>query len=211
LKPHEEYRYDSAAPTWASDYLWPPVLTEIRLALPSRGRIFEVGCGNGAAAQMLAREGYDVTGIDPSESGIEIANASASTARLAVGNAYDDLAGQYGQYPLVLSLEVVEHCFFPRKYASTVFDLVEPGGTAIISTPYHGYLKNLTLALFDKFDSHWGPLWDGGHIKFWSIRTLGALLTETGFVEVRFLRAGRIGPLAKSMIAVARKPPVTAR
>ena len=155
---------------------------------------------------MLAAQGYDVTGVDPSESGIALARSAAGKAHLAVGNAYDDLSGQYGQFPLVLSLEVVEHCFSPRKYASTVYQLVQPGGIAVISTPYHGYLKNLLLALFNKFDAHWGPLWDGGHIKFWSERTLGMLLAETGFKDVRFIRAGRVGPLAKSMIAIARKP-----
>ena len=34
-----------------------------------------------------------------------------------------------------------------------VYDLLEPGGLAIISTPYHGYLKNLALAASGKLDS----------------------------------------------------------
>lgn len=77
---------------------------------------------------------------------------------------------------------------------------------AIISTPYHGYWKNLALALSGKMDAHFTALWDHGHIKFWSIDTLRRLLQEAGFAEIRFLRVGRIPPLAKSMIAVARKP-----
>ena len=55
-------------------------------------------------------------------------------------------------------------------------------------------------------DKHFTALWDNGHIKFWSIDTLGELLREAGFVDVRFERVGRIPPLAKSMIAIARKP-----
>lgn len=55
-------------------------------------------------------------------------------------------------------------------------------------------------------DSHFTALWDHGHIKFWSMRTLGKLLQEAGFVDVRFERVGRTPALAKSMIAVARKP-----
>ncbi|MFN3682011.1 MAG: hypothetical protein ACK4VP_08235, partial [Nitrospira sp.] len=77
------------------------------------------------------------------------------------------------------------------------------GGVAIVSTPYHGYWKNLALALSGKMDAHFTALWDHGHIKFWSIRTLRQLLQEAGFSEIRFLRVGRIPPLAKSMIAVA--------
>jgi 2-polyprenyl-6-hydroxyphenyl methylase/3-demethylubiquinone-9 3-methyltransferase len=54
-------------------------------------------------------------------------------------------------------------------------------------------------------DDHFGPLWTHGHIKFWSMDTLGQLLREAGFRDVAFRRVGRIPPLAKSMIAVSRK------
>jgi 2-polyprenyl-6-hydroxyphenyl methylase/3-demethylubiquinone-9 3-methyltransferase len=55
-------------------------------------------------------------------------------------------------------------------------------------------------------DKHFTALWDHGHIKFWSMKTLSQLLEEAGFVDVRFVRVGRVPALAKSMIAVARKP-----
>ena len=101
---------------------------------------------------------------------------------------------------------MVEHVFDPRHYARTLFDLLEPGGTAIVSTPYHGYLKNIALAVSGKLDRHFTALWDGGHIKFWSIETLGILLREAGFADIRFNRVGRIPVLAISMMAIARKP-----
>jgi len=102
-------------------------------------------------------------------------------------------------------LEVVEHLYDPRLYAKTMFDLVRPGGGVVVSTPYHGYLKNLALAASGKMDQHFTALWDGGHIKFFSIETLSRLLSEAGFVDLRFARAGRIPALAKSMICCARK------
>ena len=60
------------------------------------------------------------------------------------------------------------------------------------------------LALTGKMDDHFTALWDHGHIKFWSMKTLSTLLEETGFRDVDFRRVGRIPPLAKSMIAVAK-------
>ena len=80
------------------------------------------------------------------------------------------------------------------------------GGVALITTPYHGYWKNLALALTGTMDDHFTALWTHGHIKFWSRGTLGQLLDEAGFENIRFHRVGRIPPLAKSMIAVAEKP-----
>ena len=79
------------------------------------------------------------------------------------------------------------------------------GGTAILSTPYHGYWKNLALALSGQMDRHFTALWDHGHIKFWSMKTLALLLEEAGFRDIRFARVGRIPALAKAMIAVARR------
>ena len=106
----------------------------------------------------------------------------------------------------MLSLEVIEHVYMPRKFAETCFELLDPGGHLILSTPYHGYWKNLALAITGRMDRHFTALWDNGHIKFWSIETLGMLLREAGFSNVRFVRTGRIPVLAKSMIAVAEKP-----
>jgi 2-polyprenyl-6-hydroxyphenyl methylase/3-demethylubiquinone-9 3-methyltransferase len=166
-----------------------------------------LGCGNGSVADALHRRGFEVQGIDYSESGIRVAREHYPHLKLDVGSAYDDLAGKYGRFPLLLSLEVVEHLYFPRQFAKACFDLLEEGGTAIISTPYHGYWKNLALALSGKMDAHFTALWDGGHIKFWSFRTIRALLEEAGFRDVTLHRVGRIPALAKSMIVVARKPP----
>ncbi|MGD0444807.1 MAG: methyltransferase domain-containing protein [Edaphobacter sp.] len=64
------------------------------------------------------------------------------------------------------------------------FALLKPGGIIVITTPYHGYLKNLMLAVFGKMDSHFTVLWDHGHIKFWSRRTLAMALTEVGFRRI---------------------------
>jgi 2-polyprenyl-6-hydroxyphenyl methylase/3-demethylubiquinone-9 3-methyltransferase len=75
-----------------------------------------------------------------------------------------------------------------------------------MSTPYHGYWKNLALALTNKFDAHWHPLRDFGHVKFFSRATLSQLASEAGFSVTDFLRVGRIPVLACSMILVALKP-----
>lgn len=202
------YHYTSATSGHHHAYLLPSVfaaLDAVGLAVGDR-RLFELGCGNGSVAHVLSQHGWDVTGVDPSVEGIEQARTAYPDLKLATGSAYDDLAGRYGRFPVVLSLEVVEHVYAPRQYAQTVFELLDRGGVAIISTPYHGYWKNLALALSGRMDAHFTALWDHGHIKFWSVRTLGELLREAGFVDLRFERVGRVPALAKSMIVVARKP-----
>ena len=201
------YHYHDAALNDAHGYILPfllKLLDSLNLATGQR-RIFDLGCGNGSVANELTCRGFDVTGVDPSEEGIAQANKTYPDLKLYKASAYDDLAGRFGHFPVVVSLEVVEHVYSPRKFASTVYDLLDRDGLAIISTPYHGYLKNLALSLTGKMDSHFTALWDHGHIKFWSFKTLRLLLEETGFQDIEFHRAGRIPVFAKSMIAVARK------
>jgi hypothetical protein len=55
-------------------------------------------------------------------------------------------------------------------------------------------------------DKHFTALWDNGHIKFWSMKTLSALLEETGLTNIRFQRIGRIPAIAMGMIAITQKP-----
>ena len=201
------YKYDSADLNFAHGYLL-PALREILVAKVSddtRKRIFELGCGNGSVSNALAEMGFEMTGVDPSREGIHHANERYPHLNLRLGSAYDALAEIYGQFPVVVSLEVIEHIYAPRDYAATVYSLLEDGGTAIISTPYHGYWKNLAIAVTGRFDSHFTVLWDNGHIKFWSFKTLHQLLKEAGFRSITFRRVGRIPALAKSMIAIATK------
>src|SRR5262249_468610 len=141
------YRYDHEGHSCAHDYLLPVVRTELATFFTTGidRRIFDLGCGNGSVAAALTCDGFEVCGVDPSIEGIGQAEAAHPTLSLRLGSAYDDLAGWYGSFPAVISLEVVEHLYAPREFARTLFQLVDPGGIALVSTPYHGYWKNLAL------------------------------------------------------------------
>lgn len=199
------YRFDDAACNCAHDYLLTTIEGVLREIDPQPRRAFDLGCGNGSVADWLRKKGYAVAGVDPSTSGIAEANRAYPDLDLRVGSAYDPLHETFGRYPLVVSLEVVEHVYAPRDFARCVRDLLEPGGHALISTPYHGYLKNLLLALTGGMDRHFTALWDHGHIKFWSPATITQLLGEVGLSVLRVHRVGRLAPLAKSMLVVARR------
>lgn len=198
------YYYDDADHNASHGYLLPTIETE--LSQYKTARIFDLGCGNGSVAKRLNDLGWAVTGIDPSQKGIDQAMQKYPELNLHAGSAYEDLHQKFGTFPVVVSLEVVEHLYEPRKFATTAFELLEPGGRLLLSTPYHGYLKNLVLALSGKMDAHFTALWDHGHIKFWSEKTISILLREAGFVNLRISRVGRLRPIAKSMIVVAQKP-----
>lgn len=206
-----EYGYPDAAPQGAARYLRGPIL-ELLSAEPRPLRVLDVGCGNGYWLSELGKAGLLApgggVGIDPSTQGIEQARRNHPGLRFESLTASDHLLERLGEKPfdVVLSTEVVEHVYEPRQWARGCFNCLKPGGLLVCSTPYHGYLKNLGLSLANKWDTHIDPLWDGGHIKFWSRATLTRLLGEAGFTDLRFRGAGRLAYLWMSMVMAGRRP-----
>lgn len=206
-----DYRYD---PRMKVPHSWAVLQGKPFRHLPrplASHRVLDVGCGKGYWANQLHQLGGKVVGVDASSEGIAHAKAEYPHIPFHQIPVTEDILGAIDQPPFdaVMSVEVVEHVYDPRGFARACFNALKPGGTAILTTPYHGYLKNLLLAVTGKMDRHFTALWDGGHIKFWSCRTLRQLMEETGFVDIRFDFAGRCPYVWMSMICIATKPTST--
>jgi 2-polyprenyl-6-hydroxyphenyl methylase/3-demethylubiquinone-9 3-methyltransferase len=200
------YRYVDAGFNHSHEYLVPSLVKVLRKFFPSGQTIlFELGFGNGATANYLNHLGYEIVGVDPSEEGVRQANTNYPNLRLHYGHSGENLYERFGSFEFLYSLEVVEHVFDPFEYAQKIHSLLTTGGICVISTPYHGYLKNLVISLAGKWDHHFTALWQGGHIKFWSPATLTRLLETEGLEILAIKRIGRVPILAKSMMIVARK------
>ena len=204
---YSNYRYQDAGAPCTASYLHKEVLA-LCGELRSGTRVLDVGCGNGFLLGHFLGRGCAVVGIDLSEGGIELARATYPSGRFELLAADDRILELLDEEPfdIVVSTEVVEHLYAPRDFVRGCFASLKPGGRFVCSTPYHGYLKNLLICLFNRFDSHFNPLWDCGHIKFWTVRTLHQLLAEVGFRDLRFRGAGRVPFLWKSIVVVAEKP-----
>jgi 2-polyprenyl-3-methyl-5-hydroxy-6-metoxy-1,4-benzoquinol methylase len=189
--------------TWR--YLWQPVLAELD-GLAAGSRVLDAGCGNGTFGRQLAQRGFDVCGFDLSADGIKNARTLDTGGRFEVASAYDNLLELFGgPFDAVVSMEVVEHLYDPQTFARRLHEALKPGGRLVISAPHHGWLKNCVVAVGGLHDKHFNPLVVGGHIKFWSRKTLSKLLNDAGFEVERFRGAGRYPYLWKSLILTARK------
>ena len=196
------YGWASADRTDAHAYILPAI---IKLLPDSKKlNILDAGCGNGYVAGKLAALGHHVVGIDQAEDGIAIAQATYPNLNFEVRSVYDDLKGLMTDVDLVISSEVIEHLFYPQRFIRNLYDVIRPGGHIILTTPYHGYLKNLLIGMFGLWDQHHTIDWEGGHIKFFSKKSLSRLLRSNGFVEIVYRNAGRIPFLWKSMVCRAK-------
>ncbi|WP_035990484.1 class I SAM-dependent methyltransferase [Leptolyngbya sp. KIOST-1] len=202
-----EYAYQSPTSEHHHHYLAPPVLqvlTDLQQNNAEPLKLLDLGCGNGSFSSFLAGQGFVVTGIEESASGIAQAQQAYPNCQFHQGSIYDlDFTDLSQAFDVVFSAEVIEHLFYPKELVRVAKQCLRPGGTLILTTPYHGYLKNLALAFTGKMDRHFTALWDGGHIKFFSVPTLRQLVLSEGFINPKFQFAGRFPYLWKSMVCAA--------
>ena len=201
-----EYTYPDSELGCASSYLL-PVISRVIETIPPNSVVMDMGCGNGSVLGQFRGRGINLHGLDASNSGIATARKAFPELSFDIADLNSDLSNHplAGGCDLVISTEVVEHVFLPRIFARNCYMFLKPGGRLVISTPYHGYVKNVSLALTGNMDRHFTALWDHGHIKFWSRRTLTSLLHEAGFRVCNFHGVGRLPYLWKSMVIVAAK------
>lgn len=198
-----DYRFGTEKPH-SNAYLSGPILAYLK-RIGAR-KVLDLGCGNGALASDLTEQGMEVVGIDPSESGIENCRKAVPTGKFYCMGIYDDPdTVSELDFDAAICTEVVEHLFYPRELPRFARKKLKEGAPLMVTTPYHGYYKNLALSIANKWDRHHTALWDGGHIKFWSRRTLGELLESEGFASEQFIGCGRFPFFWKSMLIIANK------
>jgi len=82
-----EYSYSDSKSEHHHSYLIKPLIKMISesvdiLERKKKPRILDMGCGNGSLSNLIAQQGYEVVGIEESESGVKLANENFPTAAL---------------------------------------------------------------------------------------------------------------------------------
>jgi len=197
---YNEYWSHEAPPD--TDPRTPRRLQIFRSLVPPSARVLDVGCGRGRCTLALAEAGYRAVGIDVSERAITEARAAVPGAEFHVPNLSSPMPFADGSFEAAFMTDVIEHVFDPRTVVQELFRVLGPGGKLLISTPYHGLIKNVMIALF-KFDRHFDP--QGPHIRFFSRNSLTKLLREVGFGSFTYFYLGRVFPVWKNLVVTASK------
>ena len=204
-----EYSYKDSSLTNAHSYVLSPLLSMLPQPTHPNSekiRVLDLGCGNGSLSHAIAQQGYDVVGVEDSKQGVTIAKKSFPNCHFIHSSIYDLPYSQLrNSFDVVISVEVIEHLLYPKELVRAAAECLKPNGQLILTTPYHGYLKNLVLAVSGKMDDHFTVLWDGGHIKFFSVKTLSSLLDSEGYTDMNFKFAGRFPYIWKSMLCSCRR------
>jgi 2-polyprenyl-6-hydroxyphenyl methylase/3-demethylubiquinone-9 3-methyltransferase len=145
--------------------------------------LLDIGCGGGLLSEPMARLGFAVTGVDPSEKNIGTARAHAAQSGATVDYRASDaeaLASEEMAFDVVLNMEVVEHVADLRGYLETTASLVKPGGLMFVAT-LNRTLKALALAkVAAEYILRWLPPGTHDWDKFVPPGELRTMLEATG-------------------------------
>lgn len=148
--------------------------------IPPGSRVLEVGCGDGAFAEHLARvRGCRVLAVDLSERGVSLARERGVDAhrRDVVREPFPLDAFDY-----VLLSEIIEHLALPEELLAA---LRPSAPRFLVSLPNTAYVfYRVGLGILGRFPAQW-IVHPSEHLRFWSVTDFRAWARAQGFRVVR--------------------------
>lgn len=149
----------------------------------------DIGCGGGLVSEPLARMGAIVTGIDPAERNIAIAQSHAEPQGLAIDYRavrIEDIVAKGETFDIVACLEVVEHVPDVAAFIAQCAAALRPGGLAIFSTINRNF-KSWALAIVGaEYVLGWLPIGTHQWDRFVTPEEMTAHTAAAGLANPRF-------------------------
>jgi len=142
-----------------------------------KGRVLEVGCGNGERLFKLRKIGWDVEGTEIDEKAIKVAEEKYGI-KAYLGDIRElKLKREY--YDAVIMNHVIEHIYEPIDFLKRCREFLKKGGKLIITTP------NVDSYSHKKFEMFWRGLEPPRHLYLYNCNSLKFILSLSGFDKIR--------------------------
>ena len=177
-------------------------LAEEELGRPVSGaRLLEVGAGHGLFLAAARERGYDVVGVELSETAAAHARESLG---LTVHSTQLEDAPLEGRFDVICAWDTIEHVPDPVQFWRAVRGLLAEDGVVLFSTPYFSSAPSRLMR------RKWWTLKPTEHIWHFTPRTHRTVAAAGGMVVTRTL----LNPLSAvnfarldSLVGVARSAP----
>jgi SAM-dependent methyltransferase len=140
----------------------------------NRGRVLDIGCGNGWYLKELKARGWEGWGYEITK---KYADRLAKELDMKVLSE-DDLVGRANYFDLITMNFSLEHLNDPRRVLMQVFCALKKGGEIIISLP------NIESREAKLFGPKWFHLDPPRHLTFYSKTLLTQTLISLGFSDI---------------------------
>jgi 2-polyprenyl-6-hydroxyphenyl methylase/3-demethylubiquinone-9 3-methyltransferase len=114
---------------------FPWILNKLRTLCDHKGSILDVGCGGGFLSNELARQGYQVTGVDMSPESLKVAHNHdiTKTVKYEVADAFK-LPYADCSFDAVTAMDFLEHIEQPDLVIKEFSRVLKPGGLFFFHT-----------------------------------------------------------------------------
>lgn len=108
-----------------------------------KGRVLDIACGTGFGTQLITKAAKnrltEVIGVDNCAETIKYAQGRYYHPLVSylVEDAVDpNLPNKLGEFDTILSFETIEHFEEEKQFLDNLFEMLKPGGTLVLSTPF---------------------------------------------------------------------------
>ncbi|HEY2633038.1 MAG TPA: methyltransferase domain-containing protein [Solirubrobacteraceae bacterium] len=167
-------------------------------------RVLDVGCGEGHFSAALTKEGVEAVAIDVATEPLRRALARVPDLDVRLIEPEGELPFEDSSFDVVWAGEVIEHVADTSRWLSELRRTLRSGGRLLISTPDHGPLTRLRLALSrSAFEERLNPRSD--HLRFYTRRGLTDLYADFGFEEISVIGAAGVPGARRVLLGSGRR------
>jgi len=146
--------------------------------LPAQSRVLDIGTASGTLARMCQAHPLQLFGVEPNPDWAR--SAAPLYEKIFVGSIQDAEDGFLAGYDVVVLGDVLEHLPMPEMVLQKLVSLQSSGTIFIISVPNIANLWVRLNLLLGKFDYTDRGILDRTHLRFFTRKTLLAMLKKSG-------------------------------
>jgi 2-polyprenyl-3-methyl-5-hydroxy-6-metoxy-1,4-benzoquinol methylase len=145
-------------------------------AFINKGKLLDVGCGDGLFINELKGLGWLVYGLEIDQEAVKRAQGSGLEVRCG---RFEDIDFKSQKYDVVRLWHVLEHFKNPNSNLRKILSILKPGGQIILGIP------NVNSLYSKMFKQDWWGFDVPRHLYHFSPQTIKKILVECGYSDIK--------------------------